>query len=113
MGPRVIHLHPAAPAKPAPGANCNGCGVCCAAEPCPLGMLLSRRRRGACVALAWDEPAARYRCGVLVQPRRWLRWLPVTLARHAAARWIAAGQGCDSDLEPAHPDPSAPGGAVR
>lgn len=113
MAPRVIHLHQAAPPKPAVGAACNGCGVCCAAEPCPLGMLLSRRRRGACVALAWDEAAARYRCDVLAQPRRWLRWLPPTLARPAAARWIAAGRGCDSDLEPARAEPLAPGGPHR
>ena len=102
MAQRVIHLHPAAPAKPAAGAACNGCGVCCAAEPCPLGMLLSRRRRGACVALAWDEAAARYRCDVLARPRDWLTgltWLPAGLLRAAAARWIAAGRGCDADLE--------------
>ena len=40
----VIYLHPAAPAKPAVGAACNGCGVCCAWQPCPLGMLVSGRR---------------------------------------------------------------------
>ena len=100
MGPRIIHLHPAAPAKPATGAACNGCGVCCAAEPCPLGMLLSRRRRGACAALEWHEAGARYRCGALSAPARWLPWLPAPLARGLAARWIAAGRGCDADLEP-------------
>lgn len=96
---RVIHLHASAPAKPAPGAPCNGCGVCCAAEPCPLGMLLSRRRTGACVALRWDAGPARYRCGVVQEPGAYLRWLPAAWARRAALRWIAAGAGCDSDAE--------------
>ena len=49
----VVWLQPSAPPKPAEGAPCNGCGLCCLAEPCPLGMLVSRRRTGACVALRW------------------------------------------------------------
>jgi hypothetical protein len=51
---RIIKIHPDAPPKPAVGAPCNGCGVCCLAEPCPLGVILSRRLKGACVALRWD-----------------------------------------------------------
>ncbi|MDT0138632.1 hypothetical protein [Acidovorax sp. PRC11] len=41
------------------GQPCNGCGLCCLAEPCPLGMLVSRRRHGACVALRWLPGADR------------------------------------------------------
>jgi hypothetical protein len=107
MGPRIIHLHPAAPTKPATGAACNGCGVCCAAEPCPLGMLLSRRGRGACAALEWHAADARYRCGALAAPARWLPWLPAPLARGLAGRWIAAGRGCDADLEPQAAGPAS------
>jgi hypothetical protein len=99
--PIVIHLHPAAPSKPPEGAACNGCGVCCAAEPCPLGMLLSRRRSGACKALQWDGPAGRYVCGALADPAAWLPWLPGALARTLVRRWIAAARGCDSTLAPA------------
>ena len=98
MPPRVILLQPAAPPKPQPGTACNGCGVCCAAQPCPLGALLSRRRTGACLALQWEADQGRYRCGVLADPGRWLPALPQRWARALAARWIAAGQGCDSDL---------------
>jgi hypothetical protein len=109
---RVIHLHAAAPPKPPPGQACNGCGVCCTAAPCPLGMLLSRRRTGACVALQWQDGARQYRCGLLADPRRWLPALPAAWARGLARRWIAAGQGCDSDLQAspaAVADPSANG----
>ena len=97
---RVILLHKIAPTKPAEGAPCNGCGVCCAAEPCPLGMWVSRRRRGTCAALSWDASDDRYRCGVLVAPKRWLPWLPERWARRLVLRWIAASRGCDSDLQP-------------
>jgi hypothetical protein len=95
----VIHLHLQAPAKPAPGAACNGCGLCCLAEPCPMGMLISRRRHGACSALQWSEAEGRYHCGVVADPTRHLRWLPRRWARALALRWIASGVGCDADLE--------------
>lgn len=85
---QTIHIHPDAPPKPAWGAPCNGCGVCCLAEPCPLGVLWSRRRHGACAALRWSDEHQRYLCGALAVP-----WL-APLAR----RWIAAGQGCDATL---------------
>lgn len=100
MHPRTILLHLDAPPKPPPGAACNGCGVCCAAEPCPLGVWLSRRRRGACAALQWHDGSDHYRCGALSDPGRWLPWLPAAWARKLARRWIAAARGCDSDLEP-------------
>ncbi|MDP1901277.1 MAG: hypothetical protein Q8K96_12600 [Rubrivivax sp.] len=98
MRQRVILLQQAAPAKPAPGEACNGCGLCCAAEPCPLGMVVSRRLRGECAALHWDPSAQCYRCGVVTAPERWLPWLPSGLARRLAMRWIAAARGCDSSL---------------
>jgi hypothetical protein len=86
---QIIHVHADAPLKPAIGAACNGCGVCCLAEPCPLGMLLSARRRGACRMLRWDDSTRRYRCGALGSG--WWRSL--------ARRWISAGSGCDCALE--------------
>jgi hypothetical protein len=97
--PRIIHVHPDAPLKPAPGAACNGCGVCCLAEPCPIGMIASRKLRGACSVLRWDEAQARYRCGLLASPESLVRprWLAAGVAL-LARRMIAAGAGCDSDL---------------
>lgn len=99
---RVIHIHPQAPAQPAPGQPCNGCGVCCLAEPCPVGMLVSRRRHGACAALRWDEGGRRYVCGALAGAAAWR--LPLLgawagrLAGRLMTRWIAAGIGCDASL---------------
>jgi hypothetical protein len=87
----VIHLHPAAPAKPPVGAACNGCGMCCATEPCPVGMVVSARRRGACRLLRWRDDEARYVCGAAAHGPAWWRVL--------MRRWIAAGHGCDAALE--------------
>jgi hypothetical protein len=97
---RVILLDAAAPAKPAAGAQCNGCGVCCASEPCPLGVLVTRRRQGACTALLWEPGDMRYRCALASRPTVWLAWLPAALASRLAKRRIAAGRGCDCELEP-------------
>jgi hypothetical protein len=52
------------------------------------------------VALEWDEARMRYVCGALASPSRWLPWLPGAAARTLARRWIAAGHGCDAELEP-------------
>ena len=87
--PTVVWLHPEAPPKPAEGAPCNGCGLCCQAEPCPLGVLVSRRRRGACAALRWSDAA------VTGMTRPWAVRAMSALAR----RWIASGIGCDARLD--------------
>ena len=102
MTPPVIHLHVEAPSKPAPGEACNGCGVCCAWQPCPLGVVVSCRRHGACAALRWDDAERRYRCTMVDAPETAWPALPAVLhvpLRRLARRWIAAGAGCDSDLE--------------
>jgi hypothetical protein len=97
MKPEVVWLHPHAPAKPAPGEDCNGCGLCCAATPCPLGMLASRSVHGPCALLRWSDEHRRYVCGALVDATG----VDVTGWRaRLAARWIAAGAGCDCRLEP-------------
>ena len=99
---QIIHLHPEAPAKPALGDACNGCGVCCLAEPCPLGQLLTGRRQGACDALRWDPESHRYQCGAVAEPQDVWPWLPaiaVPMVRRLALRWISAAKGCDSDAE--------------
>jgi hypothetical protein len=102
MAHPIILLQPAAPAKPAPGQPCNGCGVCCAWQPCPLGVLVSRRRHGACSALRWHDDSATYRCAMVSAPQTMWPALPgwlQPLVRRLARRWIASGAGCDSDLQ--------------
>jgi hypothetical protein len=64
--------------------------------------VVSRRVSGRCAALEWDANERRYGCGVLMTPGRWLRvlgWLPTRWSQALVARWIAAGRGCDADLE--------------
>jgi hypothetical protein len=106
----VIHLHVEAPPKPAPGQACNGCGVCCAWQPCPLGVLVSGRRQGECAALRWHAADRRYRCTMVDAPQAAWPALPHLLRgplRRLARRWIAAGAGCDSTLEvEIAPDPA-------
>ena len=108
---QVIQIHSLAPAKPPEGAPCNGCGVCCATQPCPLGMLLSGQRFGACHALRWKDSTVRYLCGAVEDPAAvarsalptWLAWLAKPLSfvlPRLARRWIAVGLGCDSSLQP-------------
>lgn len=101
---QTIAIHPAAPSKPVLGQACNGCGVCCLAEPCPVGIVVSRRRSGPCKAVVWSEAESRYRCGVVTDPSKFLpRWLlglgkgTERAAVRMALRLIAAGRGCDSD----------------
>lgn len=99
--PTVVWLHPEAPAKPVEGAPCNGCGLCCLAEPCPLGVLVSRRRAGACLALRWSDADGRYLCGMVVDPGGVTGWTHPWAVRwlgQLARRWIAAGAGCDADV---------------
>jgi hypothetical protein len=100
----VIHLHPSAPPKPAEGAACNGCGVCCAWQPCPLGVLASGHLHGPCAALRWDDAGNLYRCGLVQDPAAIWPALPRALRpaiERLARRWIAAGAGCDCSAEAA------------
>jgi|SRR5882724_5890885 len=106
MRTQTIWLHDGVPAKPELGQACNGCGVCCASEPCPVGMLVSARRHGRCRALRHDATLGRYRCGLMMAPTHgyWLGRVWRQLIRRLVSRWIAAGTGCDSRAlaEPRH-----------
>jgi hypothetical protein len=112
----TLQIHPAAPAKPREGAPCNGCGVCCLAEPCPMSAVLTLRRHGPCQWLQWHTDSRTYRCGVLAstdpsslppQAPGWKRWGLQRLHR-AARRWIAAGHGCDCSMEDAPAETAKP-----
>jgi len=95
----VIWLQQQAPVKPDVGQPCNGCGVCCAVEPCPVARVFLWQRTGRCCALVWDEAQQIYRCGMLIQPSSYLVWLPQrwqTWFGRRVRRWIAADVACDS-----------------
>jgi len=56
-----------------------------------------------CRALLWQPEGSRYVCGMVARPADYLRWLPARLGPWAGrllARRIAAGLGCDADIEP-------------
>jgi len=99
--PQIVTLPSEAPDKPALGAPCNGCGLCCAAELCPLGRVMFGKSRGPCPALVWQAAERRHVCGLATKPAAHLRRLPGFLAplfARLARRWISAGSGCDSDV---------------
>ncbi|VWX61244.1 conserved hypothetical protein [Burkholderiales bacterium 8X] len=100
--PQVILLRVEAPAKPSVGESCNGCGICCTSEPCPVGMLFSRRASGPCAVLEFSEEEGRYRCGLVTDSAKWLPKILRGAApwmSKAALRFVAAGRGCDSSVE--------------
>ena len=72
--------------KPLYGAPCNGCGICCKVETCPVGRLRHWQITGPCPALLWDPSQNRYLCGMVVRAGWWKKLM---------IRWIAAGIGCD------------------
>jgi hypothetical protein len=99
---KIVWLHAEAPQKPPLGAPCNGCGVCCAGEPCPVALVFLRQWRGSCRALQWHGGAKRYRCGMAQHPEHYLRWLPKwshRAMRRLVLRWIAAETACDAKNE--------------
>jgi len=105
MMQQIIRIHAQAPDKPDLGQPCNGCGVCCAAAPCPVSLALLPQAQPACIALQWNQTQQRYFCGMVVAPNNYLKWLPTrlnALASRIFKRWIAAGQACDSDAELLH-----------
>ncbi|WP_374339239.1 hypothetical protein [Leeia sp.] len=95
-----VKLHPEAPHKPQMGQPCNGCGVCCAAELCPLARLRFLKRQGPCPALQWR--GTQYGCGMLLAPERYLpfaAWWRSRLGQRCLRRWLGVGVGCDADCE--------------
>lgn len=57
------------PKKPPMMKACNGCGVCCVAEPCAIAQALipgMAGRKGPCPALEWEN--GRSWCGLVRRP---------------------------------------------
>lgn len=95
----LIHTTPA-PAKPDHGAPCNGCGLCCAAEPCGVAVMMigADPEHGPCPALEHD--GGKFVCGLIVKPSRHSSqvhpWADELVGQMVAAT-LGAGRGCDSD----------------
>jgi hypothetical protein len=99
---QLIRIHAQAPQKPVAGKPCNGCGLCCVAEPCPVSRFFLGHRDGSCPALIWEPAPLRYVCGMVTDPARFLKPLPRPLEKIAGRlfrRWIAADTACDFDAE--------------
>jgi hypothetical protein len=54
------------PSKPAKSQACNGCGFCCATEPCDLAQEFLGCSNGPCVALEFNP--WRTHCGLVCNP---------------------------------------------
>lgn len=87
------------PIKPRFGEACNGCGLCCAAEPGGLALDLMRADpAAACPALEWE--AGRFYCGLIRWASRYLDlphdWADAHLGS-VFSEALGAGRGCDAD----------------
>lgn len=96
-------LQMTAPEKPAYGDPCNGCGFCCAAEPCAIAGEFLGATEGPCPALEFDQ--GRFWCGMVRDPGKHVglsEWAAEEI-RESVGRLIAhmlgVGKGCDSDVE--------------
>jgi len=98
--------------KPPAGDSCNGCGYCCAMQPCALAEEFLACTVGPCVAL--EAQGGRTACGLVRNPLGYLfkaahpevdvpvLAAPVVTAEALAlsqeiARALGVGRGCDSD----------------
>lgn len=104
------------PQKPARGARCNGCGMCCAVEPCRLAAELLNCTKGPCIALERDE--TRTYCGLVRRPAHYMFGQDVPESETGRfsvmlASMLGIGTECDADdVEPndqAQPRPSPQG----
>ena len=96
------------PPKPRFTEPCNGCGACCNAATCDVGVqFLNAPQQAPCPALEWD--GTKYRCGLITNPAHHMG-LPRFGHKHDTelseylgkgfAILIASGQGCGMDDAP-------------
>ena len=93
------------PEYPGTGNPCNGCGLCCLAEPCPVSLELFGQS-SQCPALEFD--GGRFRCALMTNPGDYGAIpegvLSLDLDHEMAAssyyrQLIGAGMGCDSEID--------------
>lgn len=95
----TICLPPKIDVKPPRGSPCNGCGWCCAMEPCGLAReFIGEHVKAPCPAL--ERRDGRFVCGLILRPSHYLR-LPNDWAdEHLGgvfADALGVGKGCDAD----------------
>lgn len=78
-----------APEKPRKGEPCNGCGFCCAAEVCEIGLAaMGPDTQAPCPAMEFSE--GRFWCGI-VKAEDELGVFPLVRLM------LGIGKGCDAD----------------
>ena len=99
---RIAETIAKAPPKPASGSPCNGCGFCCAAEPCGVALnhIPGCSAQGPCPAMEFE--AGRFFCGMIRRPSHYMQ-LPNAWADEVLGDMIAqalgAGRGCDAETD--------------
>lgn len=86
-----------APEYPGYGMPCNGCGFCCAAEPCQIAVDYAGAAEGPCPAMQFEGD--RFVCGMVRNPSRYMDVPPFAdeIIGAMFARALGVGKGCDSD----------------
>ncbi len=101
--------------KPAVGAPCNGCGLCCMTQICSAGSFTmglvktyGDRAAGPCPALIAQDDGS-YACGLVLRPRDYAPGRGGAQELRSAVKiMIGAGAGCDElGDEPSEADISA------
>lgn len=85
------------PAYPGYGQKCNGCGLCCIDQPCPVADNLRVWKDGKCKALQLVDGV--YRCGMMTTPDKFTKYVPKNKRAEAAAnirRQLGSGVYCDA-----------------
>lgn len=81
---------------PGYGNPCNGCGSCCRDQPCPQADLHRLWKNDRCAAL--ERKGGSYRCGLMVNPGKYVKGIPRSqndMAAHRFRKLLGAGAYCD------------------
>ena len=84
------------PRKPPEGDACNGCGLCCAVQLCPLAVEFIPGAAAPCPAMEFAD--SRFWCGLVRRPSRYLG-IPASgdrLIRAMVHTALSIGEGCDA-----------------
>lgn len=84
------------PRKPSEGAPCNGCGLCCALQLCPIAIEFIEAAEAPCPAM--EYAGGRFWCGLARYPSRYFG-TPASsdrLIRPMVQAELSIGEGCDA-----------------